>query len=238
MMKQKVLTTILIAILQSVCIWADDVKPSISPIGTFHSPDSVVETTVFSGSAPIEAHFEARPTNAEGWTAYYEWRFQMEGDTSPYLIRYEETTDYTFTQAGAHRIVCYARFTKDDETIEFMEDYWSENSPLTVTVSESRLDFPNAFSPNGDHINDVFKAKEGWQSLVEFHAYIFNRWGQLLYEWTDPADGWDGTYNGHDVKAGVYFLLVKAKGADGLKYNIKRDVNLLRGYNEERGRTN
>lgn len=162
----------------------------------------------------------------------------MEGDTSPYLIRYEETTDYTFTQAGAHRIVCYARFTKDDETIEFMEDYWSENSPLTVTVSESRLDFPNAFSPNGDHINDVFKAKEGWQSLVEFHAYIFNRWGQLLYEWTDPADGWDGTYNGHDVKAGVYFLLVKAKGADGLKYNIKRDVNLLRGYNEERGRTN
>ena len=69
---------------------------------------------------------------------------------------------------------------------------------------------------------------------MEFHAYIYNRWGQLLYDWTDPAGGWDGTYGGRDVKQGVYFLFVKAKGADGLKYNIRKDVNLLRGYNEER----
>ena len=94
---------------------------------------------------------------------------------------------------------------------------------------------PNAFSPNGDGINDVYKAKSGYQSLVEFHAYIFNRWGQKLYEWTNPADGWDGTYNGKDVKEGVYYVLVKAKGADGRKYNIKRDVNLLRGYDETAG---
>lgn len=57
--------------------------------------------------------------------------------------------------------------------------------------------------------------------------------GQKLYEWTDPATGWDGTYRGKPVKEGVYFCLVKAKGADGVVYNIKRDVNLLRGYTEE-----
>ena len=81
----------------------------------------------------------------------------------------------------------------------------------------------------------MYKAKSGYQSIVEFHAYIFNRWGQKLYEWTNPADGWDGTYNGKDVKEGVYYVLVKAKGADGRKYNIKRDVNLLRGYDETAG---
>ena len=102
---------------------------------------------------------------------------------------------------------------------------------FTVTVSESKLIFPNAFSPNGDEYNPIFKAKE-YQSIVEFHAYIFNRWGQKLYDWTDPAGGWDGTYNGKDVKEGVYFLLCKAKGADGREYNIKKDVNLLRGYME------
>ncbi|MDO4801786.1 MAG: gliding motility-associated C-terminal domain-containing protein, partial [Prevotellaceae bacterium] len=41
---------------------------------------------------------------------------------------------------------------------------------------------------------------------------------------------WDGTHNGKDVKQGVYFMLCKAKGADGRTYTIKTDVNLLRGY--------
>jgi gliding motility-associated-like protein len=96
-------------------------------------------------------------------------------------------------------------------------------------ASESKLTFPNAFSPNGDGINDIYKAKEQ-QGLAEFHAYIFNRRGQKLYEWTDPAEGWDGTYNGKNVKEGVYFVLAKAKGVDGKTYNIRKDVNLLRGF--------
>lgn len=98
---------------------------------------------------------------------------------------------------------------------------------------ESILQMPNAFSPNGDGINDIYKAKSGYQGITEFRAIIFNRWGQKLYEWNDPAEGWDGTYKGKPVKEGVYFVLVKAKGSDGKIYNIKRDVNLLRGYMEE-----
>lgn len=102
-------------------------------------------------------------------------------------------------------------------------------------IGESKLSFPNAFSPNGDGKNDKFIAKE-CQNIVEFHAYIFNRWGQKLFDWTDSADGWDGTQNGTPVKDGVYYLLCKAKGTDGKTYTIKKDVNLLRGYDE--GTTN
>ncbi len=101
----------------------------------------------------------------------------------------------------------------------------------TTVVLTSRLIFPNAFSPNHDEINDVYKAKEH-QNIVEFHAYIFNRWGQKLYEWSKVEDGWDGTYRGKDVKQGTYYVLVKARGADGQTYNIRKDVNLLRGYTE------
>ena len=126
----------------------------------------------------------------------------------------------------------YATFTKGNDVIQYGQEYWSEQQPLRVTISESKLEMPNAFSPNGDGINDIYKAKDGYQSLTEFHAYIFNRWGQKLYEWTTPADGWDGKYKGKDVAQGVYYVLVKAKGADGKTYNIKRDVNLLRGYTE------
>ena len=94
------------------------------------------------------------------------------------------------------------------------------------------LEMPNAFSPNGDGVNDIYKAKSNHRSIVEFHAYIFNRWGQKLFDWTNINEGWDGTVHGKPVKDGTYFVLVKAKGADGRDYNIKKDVNILRTYIE------
>ena len=101
----------------------------------------------------------------------------------------------------------------------------------STVVLTSTLVMPNAFSPNDDQINDVYKVKS-YQNIVEFHAYIFNRWGQKLYEWTNIDEGWDGKYRGNDVKQGTYFVLVKAKGADGHKYNIRKDVNLFRTFTE------
>lgn len=209
--------------------------PTIAPTGTYTTLESTEpeETSdPFSGSAPIVAVFHANPSHADGWQANYEWRFTTEQSAEPYLIRYEEDTEVTFTKAGSHKIVCYATFKKGDYVIEYTADHWAENTPLQCTVAESKLEMPNAFSPNGDGINDIYKAKDSYRSLVEFHAYIYNRWGQLLFDWTNPADGWDGTHNGKPVKDGVYYVLVKAKGADGIKYNIRRDVNLLRGYIE------
>ena len=84
-----------------------------------------------------------------------------------------------------------------------------------------------------------FVIGEGEFLLVESfdfgsHRVIFNRHGQKLYEWTDwstEKSGWDGKYNGHPVKDGVYFVYVKARGADGRDYSIRRDVNLLRNFN-------
>jgi len=211
---------------------ADD-TPTISPTATYTNTDGETEeSTSYSGSAPITGVFEANAENTAGWNCSYEWRFTLSGESTPYLVRYEEDTQYTFTAAGTHNIQLYAVFTQGNDTVKYTEDYWADAETLTVTISESALTFPNAFSPNGDGINDTYKPKT-CQSIVEFKAVILNRWGQKLYEWTDPtADGWDGTYHGKDVKQGVYFVLVEAKGADGRKYNIKRDVNLLRGYTE------
>lgn len=209
-----------------------DNTPTISPSATFMGEEGEETGTSYSGSAPLTVRFEANVENLGTWSAHYEWRFTTEDNNDPYLIRYEEDTEYTFTKAGSHRIKLYATFTQNGDTVAYTDEYWQDAEPIVITISESKLEMPNAFSPNGDGINDIYKAKSGYQSLVEFHAYIFNRWGQKLYEWDDPAGGWDGTYNGKDVKQGVYYVLVKAKGADGRNYNIKRDVNLLRGYTE------
>ena len=56
--------------------------------------------------------------------------------------------------------------------------------------------------------------------------------GKKIFDWTDINGGWDGTWNGKQVKDGTYYVLVKARGADGKKYEIKRDVNVLRQYIE------
>lgn len=50
---------------------------------------------------------------------------------------------------------------------------------------------PSAFSPNGDGQNDQFRVKIH-DDISDFHMKVFGRWGQLLFETTDPAKGWDG----------------------------------------------
>ena len=191
-------------------------------ISAIYIDDSGMETETrndFSGQAPLSVSFRANPQDMEGLDPTYEWHFRMEGEGKDMMVRYEENTDYTFTKAGKTYVTLYANLGNEER----------DSSRICVTISESKLLMPNAFTPNGDTHNDVYKAKE-YQSIVEFHAYIFNRWGQKLFEWTNPAEGWDGNYNGSPVKEGVYFVVVKARGADGIVYNIRKDVNLLRGF--------
>lgn len=238
-MKIRLLFACVITLINAVSIKADDYDeiPTISPTATYVTEEGEEENSNMSGNAPLLGRFRANPQNVGSYSATYQWRFTLNGESEPYLTRYEEDTENTFTKAGTHNIVVYATFINGNDTIAYTQEYWDEVGPMSVTISESKLEMPNAFSPNGDGINDIYKAKDGYQSIIEFHAYIFNRWGQKLYEWDDPAGGWDGKYNGKDVKQGVYFVLVKAKGADGRTFNIRRDVNLLRGYSEESGST-
>lgn len=213
---------------------AQDNMPAISPTATITTATGETqEVTEYSGSAPLQVHFAPNVENPEGYEAYYEWRFYKEGTSieEPYLVRHEEETDFTFNEAGGHCIALIAYFMNGNDTIvKYDTDYWMDATPIRISISTSKLDFPNAFSPNGDGMNDIYRAKTDYQSIVEFKAVIYNRWGQKLYEWNNPAGGWDGTYKGNPVKQGVYYVQVTAKGADGRRFNIKKDVNLLRTF--------
>lgn len=232
----KAYTIILCLLLAAVgAVKAQTTIPTISPTANYtNSNGDEQSTTSITESAPLTVTFKSGAENTDGWTAYYEWHFYRNGERdTPYLVRYEEETSYTFNEAGSHYVELWATFVNGNDTVAYTDNYWSsEGTPIAVAISESQLEFPNAFSPNGDGINDVYKAKEGYKSIVEFEATIYNRWGQKIYSWTDPAGGWNGTFHGKDVKQGVYYVLVKARGADGRKFNIRRDVNLLRGYTE------
>lgn len=236
-MQAKILYILIISMLLGAeQVFGQSTMPTINPTMSYTDSEGSEqnESTSISESAPLTVNFTSGASNTDGWSAHYEWRFYKQGlRDNPYLVRYEENTSFTFTESGAHLIELWATFVNGTDTVSYKDEYWSsEASPLSVSIYESKLEFPNAFSPNGDGINDVYKAKDGYKSIVEFQATIFNRWGQKLYSWNDPAGGWDGKFNGKNVKQGVYFVLVKARGADGRKFNIKKDVNLLRGYTE------
>ena len=84
---------------------------------------------------------------------------------------------------------------------------------------------PNAFSPNGDGINDEFKVSGSIQ-VVEMR--IFDRWGGCLYTSFDANTGWDGSYRGHLVQPGVYVYWIKIKLSDGSIKLFKGDVTVMR----------
>ena len=184
--------------------------------------EEIRKTEDFHGDAPLQVRFEAEVEDIEvGWTL--EWRFIHEGANGTNSVtRYEESTEYTFMDAGKTDVMVYV----------CLQNEYVDSAKIAVTIHDSHLEMPNAFTPNDDGANDTYSAKKNHKSIVEFHAYIFNRWGQKLYEWTDVNGEWDGTYNGKPVKDGVYFVLVNARGADGKEYNIRRDVNLIRRHND------
>jgi len=66
---------------------------------------------------------------------------------------------------------------------------------------------PNTFSPNNDGINDYFKPIA--YGLKKFDFYIFNRWGDIIYEGNDSSLGWDGTENGKLVQDGAFLWKIK-----------------------------
>ena len=192
-------------------------------------------TAILDAQAPLDVTFRANPSDMDGYMPSYEWHFRLasnNGEESELFVRYEEDTQYTFNESGTYKVILKTRLEQDGAELDSVV--------INISISESRLKFPNAFSPNGDGINDRYGAygvndpesPDHYRSIVEFHAIIINRWGQKIYEWRDPAGYWDGTFNGHDVSEGVYFVQVKAKGADGREYHIRKDVNLIRGYTE------
>lgn len=231
MLQTLLLRILLSAMLLPLTAAAQEALPTARPTMTVTAADGTeTEETAFDGSAPMTARFEAHPQNTDEYTPHYEWRFTRAGEEAPFLVRYDEETTYTFDRSGTYVIELYVTFTRGEETVEYASD-----EAFTVSISESKLEFPNAFTPNGDGVNDVFRAKEGYQSIISFEAKVFNRWGKKLYEWNDPDGGWDGRSGGSDVPDGAYYLVVKARGADGRNYDIKKVINILRGYTEKSG---
>lgn len=168
------------------------------------------------GSAPCEVHFEAAVTDAAIFT---EWQISHSPEFDILENSFRELAfDYTFTESGT----TYVRFVANNSA----GDCEYTGTTYEVTIGESRLEIPNAFSPESSPgVNDLWKVS--YKSLVSFECHIFNRWGKCLFSTTDPAEGWDGKSGGKFVGSGVYYYVIKAVGADGIRYDRAGDINII-----------
>jgi gliding motility-associated-like protein len=120
----------------------------------------------------------------------------------------EQTTTYTITLTDANGCV-----NTDEVTVE-------------VTLPTS-IYLPNAFSPDGNGVNDVFSIIQNQVlELVVFEVY--NRWGEIIFHTTDINEGWDGTFSGKEQEMDTYIYLVQVIEIDHKTHSYTGNVTLLR----------
>jgi gliding motility-associated-like protein len=85
---------------------------------------------------------------------------------------------------------------------------------------------PDAFSPNGDGLNDNFKPST--IGLKEYNFEIYDRWGEQIFETNGSADSWDGSFKGNKSPQGVYVYLLKVLDVKGRSHTYNGKVVLIR----------
>ncbi len=102
----------------------------------------------------------------------------------------------------------------------------SDEVNVSVVVRNAII-IPNAFSPNGDGVNDVFRVTG--ENIANLQLAIYDRWGQKVFEADGDLDtGWDGTHNGIDAEIAVYVYYINVTFIDGRKDFFKGNVTLVR----------
>jgi gliding motility-associated-like protein len=71
------------------------------------------------------------------------------------------------------------------------------------SICTTAIYIPNAFTPNGDYLNDIFKAKV-FGNIISFRLQVYNQWGQQIFTTENPENGWDGKMKGRPADAGVF----------------------------------
>ncbi len=171
-----------------------------TPVATF-TPD------ITSGFAPQVIVFTNGSTSTPSVT--YTWNFG-DGNTS---TSYNSTN--TYTASGTYTVsmvVASGACTATATAVIVIEDGFS-------------IEIPNVFTPNDDNVNDVFTIKS--TGVKEIQLQIFNRWGQLMYDFTGAKAAWDGiTSNGEKATDGTYFYFIIATGYDSTKEPVKKNGSL------------
>ncbi|MBL7903241.1 MAG: gliding motility-associated C-terminal domain-containing protein [Bacteroidia bacterium] len=170
---------------------------------------------VYSPVKPIENQDPVMFSNtSEGqFQTNWQWVFNDGKNTTHEL----ENTSYMFDDAGQYAVVLMVQNT------------WGCLDTVVKKV-EVLLDFnvyiPNAFTPNGDGLNDVFFPV--LRGVKRYEMQIYDRWGALIFATSDPERNWDGTLKGEPCPIAVYTYKLVLLNTIGEEKEFTGTVNLIR----------
>jgi gliding motility-associated-like protein len=143
-----------------------------------------------SGTAPLTVSFNNTSTGASA----FGWDFN-----NGHVSGVQNPGPETYQQPGTYTVVLTA--TNSNCTVY-------DTVLVHVLETGATLTIPNVFTPNQDHVNDVFYVTG--TNIKDFTCYIYDRWGLLLYTISDIKGGWDGKVGGQNSTDGTYFYLIQA----------------------------
>ena len=195
------------------CVYADTIESIIevlpTPTAQFffsNNPTTIFETSVFMQDA------------SSSDVIYWDWYSPYSNPSSSSLV----TPTFTFPdgEPGKYPITL---------TVE-TELGCTDSVTMILSVVEDILFFaPNAFTPDGDEFNQVWKPEITGIDIYDYDLFIFNRWGELIWESHDPSVGWDGTYNGKRVQDGMYVWRARVSTPyNDDKHEFSGTINLIR----------
>ena len=157
-------------------------------------------------------------SNHSGGASSYVWNF---GDGSSPVSGFEPSHTYPSNTEGNYTVKLVAISAKG----------CMDSAYRSIHIKDEIVIFvPNAFTPDGNEINQDFKpVLAAGIDIYQFNMKIFDRWGELIFETNDPAYGWDGTYNNAMCQDGTYIWKINFKSrSNDRKMEKIGHVNLLR----------
>lgn len=144
---------------------------------------------------------------ADDVVAYNLYFAPFSGDSLEFLASFNSQFDTTFTHGDRGSIAgCYYVTALDSMP------YNNESLPsnmVCIDNCDGFYELPNVFTPSGDGINDLYHPILPYKFVESIDLKVYNRWGNLVFETTDPMINWDGTYlnSGNPLSDGVYFYV-------------------------------
>lgn len=169
--------------------------------------------------------------NLVQWNYYRNWivgtdsvkLYRIIGDSPPELIDMQLLAD-TFKLDDLTNLVMYNpsitnKFCYYVELSERIGNPYGvrgiSKSNIACATQFARVFVPNTFSPDGDGLNDIFKPSTAFVSKEGYSFKVFDRWGGVVFETTDPSVGWDGKSGVGLAPPGMYTYFLKYKTMDG-----------------------
>ena len=164
-----------------------------------------------NGLAPFPVQFTNTSTNGY----FFVWDF---GELSSGSI--DKDPSYVYKEDGRFKVTMIASDSLGCSDTVFAQ----------ITVNSLDVLFtPNAFTPNGDGLNDVFAPTYNPNRFEFIEMKIFNRWGVVVHETRMPGgEWWNGKINGNPEPAGIFTYSISARDKKGRSYELNGTVTLLR----------